>query len=292
MTEAAQPWYSHTMTTHADPIPAINEVDATGEQATLFEDIRQSLGVPVVNLIFRHLATFPNVLPWCWQSLKPIYLDGTIGVQAHALRNALSLPSVAAISEATLGDTGIARADLNSIRMILRSYERSNAMNMIAFGALRARLCGDGHQSLPLVRPDGEQQAALTGTMPKPLAVAEMNEHTRALVLQLATIGGDHPIMPTMYRHLAHWPQYLGLLSDRLAPLNESRALALAIDSVMVDTQSLGLQIIGGLGQPAMALDASAKAILIQTIDTFQRCVIGKMIVIVGVIKQAMPVEN
>ena len=41
----------------SDPVPAITEAAATGETAAIFADIRQVLGVDVVNLIWRHLAT-------------------------------------------------------------------------------------------------------------------------------------------------------------------------------------------------------------------------------------------
>jgi len=44
----------------SDPVPAITEAAATGETAAIFADIRQVLGVDVVNLIWRHLATIDN----------------------------------------------------------------------------------------------------------------------------------------------------------------------------------------------------------------------------------------
>ena len=50
--------------TSADPVPVITEAEATGNIAALYADIRTTLGVPVVNLIWRHLAVFPDGLPW------------------------------------------------------------------------------------------------------------------------------------------------------------------------------------------------------------------------------------
>ena len=49
-----------------DPIAAIPEDQATGETADLFADLRATLGVPFVNLIWRHLATIPGALPAVW----------------------------------------------------------------------------------------------------------------------------------------------------------------------------------------------------------------------------------
>ena len=67
-----------------DPVQAIREADATGETAEIFADIRQVYRVGVVNLIWRHLATFPGALAWVWGAVRPLYCDGTIA-QAAAL---------------------------------------------------------------------------------------------------------------------------------------------------------------------------------------------------------------
>jgi hypothetical protein len=52
----------------ADPFPAIAEAAATGTTAELFADIRATVGVRVVNLVWRHLATMDGALPWAWAS--------------------------------------------------------------------------------------------------------------------------------------------------------------------------------------------------------------------------------
>ena len=75
-----------------DPVPAIAEASATGAVAELFADIRRVLGVQVVNLIWRHLATIPDALPWAWGMLRPLYADGTIAAEAEILHGRLSLP--------------------------------------------------------------------------------------------------------------------------------------------------------------------------------------------------------
>jgi hypothetical protein len=76
----------------SDPVPAIAEANATGENAEIFADIRRVLGVDVVNLIWRHLATIPGALPRAWGSLRPLYVDGTIGAEAAALHGDLDFP--------------------------------------------------------------------------------------------------------------------------------------------------------------------------------------------------------
>ena len=77
-----------------DPVPAIIEASATGEIAEIFSDIRRVLGVDVVNLIWRHLATIDGALAWTWSTLRPVYEDGTIAAEAAALHAALDLPAL------------------------------------------------------------------------------------------------------------------------------------------------------------------------------------------------------
>jgi hypothetical protein len=68
----------------SDPVPAITEAEATGETAQIYADIRRVYGVGVVNLVWRHLATFPGALPWAWETVRPLYADGTIRREAAA----------------------------------------------------------------------------------------------------------------------------------------------------------------------------------------------------------------
>ena len=51
----------------------IRETDASPHVAALYADIKAATGTPQVNLIFRHLATFPGVLDWAWAVLGPAY---------------------------------------------------------------------------------------------------------------------------------------------------------------------------------------------------------------------------
>ena len=59
-----------------DPFPAVVEAAATGQTADLFADIRATVGVRVVNLVWRHLATIEGALPWSWSAVKPLYVRG------------------------------------------------------------------------------------------------------------------------------------------------------------------------------------------------------------------------
>jgi hypothetical protein len=123
-----------------DPIPAISESEATGLIAEIYADIRRVYRVGVVNLIWRHLATIPGGLPWVWSTIRPLYLNGTVGREAAALRAALSLPELPSWPTAALISAGLQDKDIAGIRTILAAYDRTNAMALIAFLALQFRL--------------------------------------------------------------------------------------------------------------------------------------------------------
>ena len=71
----------------ADSIAAIPEEDASGDIATLYADLRATLGVPFVNLIWRHLATIQGGLAWAWTLVKPLYVIGASRGPADACGN-------------------------------------------------------------------------------------------------------------------------------------------------------------------------------------------------------------
>ena len=272
-----------------DPVPSIAEADATGAIADLYEDIRVTLGVPVVNLIWRHLATFPGGLAWAWEALKPLYGGGAISIEAHALRDGLEAPVIPGLTGPALAALGLSSADIAQINMILSSYERSNAMNMIALGALLARLEGSDWRIGPTTEQRAPRDSRVDGKMPPLLAVEEMDPQLRALVEALNEIGGRTDIMPSMYRHLANWPPYLGVLSVLLTPFASEGRFDPLIQGVVAEGRRRSAALAGSLATPEVALQKATEMEMRATLNRFIDGPIGKMIAVVPLIKRAMP---
>ena len=57
-------------------LPEIEESKARGEIARLYSDIRQTMNVPKVNLIYRYFATIDGGLTAIWPSLKAHFQSG------------------------------------------------------------------------------------------------------------------------------------------------------------------------------------------------------------------------
>ena len=214
----------------SDPVPAITEAAATGETAAIFADIRQVLGVDVVNLIWRHLATIDGVLPWAWGTLRPLYADGSVIGEATALHKELALPSMPAIPAEVFAGLGLRSDDLAAIRDVLAAYDHTNAMAAVALTALRARLDGRTPHDPAAAEPAPVAATARIG-LPKLLDLTDMQAGTAALVTALNRFGTRRPgaVLASMYRHLAHWPSYLSFAWLLLAPLDSDGRLATAI---------------------------------------------------------------
>lgn len=270
-----------------DPVATITEAEAQGEIAELYAEIRAGLGVPVVNLIWRHLAVIPDGLPWAWQSVKPLYGEGTIAIEAARLRSTISISTGHALSADAMAAVGLSHDDRARITMVLESYERSNAMNLLSLGALMARLDGVAAKSggqLSGVDPG----PSVEGKMPTLLAMDDMPETTRNLVLALNEFGARTAIMPSMYRHLAHWPGFLALLNAYLATLHADGRLETIMQQTLAQSTDKSAQLASALATPNTSLGDDSEASVRQALATFIDGPLVKMVAIVACIRAAM----
>lgn len=267
-----------------DPVPAITEAAATGETARIFADLRATLGVGVVNLIWRHIATFPGALPWAWATVKPAYVSGGVAMEAQQLKAGLAIPPLAAWPDSVLRSAGIDAAGEAAIRRILASYNRSNAMNLVALSALVR--CIDGApadtRTVPAL-PEQPQEAAIEGALPKLLSLDEVTADTADLVRRINLLGDRDQgrILASMYRHLAHWPGFLALSYTHLAPLAADGRLASLIAQAIVLGDSAGARLQAGM---AILPPPDTKTELRRAAADFIQNAIGKMVPIAGLL--------
>jgi len=203
----------------SDPFPAIAESAATGETADLFADIRATVGVRVVNLVWRHLATLDGALPWAWTAVKPLYVGGMVDTAATAFRLGMKMPRLGSL----------AGAEPASVDAVLASYDHSNTINLFALGALVAWLRSEaGGDTLP---SGGPRLKAPDILLPRLALEADVSAETWALVQRLNRFGDTAQplILASMYRHLAHAPAFLQRVEAALAPAQADGSLDRAI---------------------------------------------------------------
>jgi hypothetical protein len=256
----------------SDPLPAIAESAATGVTADLFSDIRATVGVRVVNLVWRHLATLEGALPWAWTAVKPIYVQGVADRAAVHFREDMILPTLGSLA----GD------EPASVDAILASYDHSNTVNLFALGAMVAWLRGE---TAPEGMPErGPRLPAPDLALPRLLSAADVAPETWALVLRLNRLGDPRQvILASMYRHLAHAPTFLSRLEEALAAVEADGSLARAIVANRAAAASQARIV-------ARVIDASrpAQATEIETaLAGFVDHAIGKMVTICRAIRVA-----
>ena len=258
-----------------DPFPAIAEAAATGETAELFADIRATIGVRVVNLVWRHLATFDGALPFAWAAVKPLYERGIADQAVLLYRRAMVVPRLGSLA----GD------EPASVDAVLASYDHSNTINLFTLGALAAWLRRD--VSLDSRPVEGPRIAPPDVVLPKLADEADVAPETWQRVLRLNTLGDTNRplILASMYRHLAHAPAFLERIETVLAP----PARAGTLGDIIVANRAGAYERAQVLAQ-AIAADLPSREIeraVEPAVGAFLDHAIGKMVTICRAIRAA-----
>jgi hypothetical protein len=275
----------------SDPVPAVTEASATGHIADIFTDIRHVYHVGVVNLIWRHLATFPGALPWVWESVRPLYVDGTIEREAAGLRASIALPGLPVFPAAAFAAAGLSERDIEQIRVVLAAYDRTNAMALIALSAVDCKIAGTQGEADCAFAGRIEVPASLQAELKLPplLNLAEMSPEAAKLVVTMNRLGAqrDDSILASMYRHLAHWPPYLALAWTMMAPLDADSRLDDAISDTLAKARESGRRVVRRLPTPSLTVADAVRADISRALDRFTSDVIAKMVVIGALLRRA-----
>ncbi|MCH9670616.1 MAG: halocarboxylic acid dehydrogenase DehI family protein [Gammaproteobacteria bacterium] len=213
-------------------VAEIPEPQATGRIAELYADIRDTQGLPIVNLIWRHLATEPDALEWAWTAARPLYASGVAARESAVLLQSLSLPTLGRFPIGMAGALGISANDFAGIRRMLETYNKGNGLNLVALSALTAsNVSHDATEAPPPPEPE-------EGTQPLPPipALGALDTDTVDLVHAINQFGmpaGSAPLVASLYRHLGYWPGYLAVAWAGLAPLHKDGQLRSAIDATL-----------------------------------------------------------
>jgi hypothetical protein len=279
-----------TNPTHSDPVPAIRENDAVGSTAEIFADIRETLNVDVVNLIWRHMATMPGALEWIWESLKPLY-QGPALSRATFVRNNLALPLIPAFSGDVLSVVGIDDAALTSVRRILDSYQHTNALALVCFSAFLVRFGGSTPQQVSTTGDNTDKVTSATAArarLPRLIPLADMTPELARLVQELNEFGEDSApdLVASMYRHLAHWPAYLALVRTLLIPFHRSGELKSIVAGARTFGEELGAQMASDISTTPPYPEFEH---ILDAIRRFVRHPIARMTGVCSIIRMATP---
>jgi hypothetical protein len=226
--------------TPASVLPEVHEAEAPPEVAAIYAGLREAIGVPIVNLIWRHFATLPGVLPWAWEATRGVIDSPTVaegGARMVALVRAapdLALPAVGPVLRAMLAEERAQVAD------VVRVYNRGNQGNLQVLSAVRRLVATGAPAEGTRPQSDGKAPAPVAASIPQLPRMDDLPAAAGADVSALAALHDpSDPVVPSLYRHLALWPEILPPLREALAPrFAEGRIAALRVSLLGVAEES------------------------------------------------------
>jgi hypothetical protein len=255
----------------------ISEAEASGTVAEVYAAIRRAFGLPVVMLVYRHLATVPGRLQAVWSELEPNLSDAAIDAAAAELTE-VAVARVAAITPATIDAIGIAPRELEQVRTTVDAYAYANPRNLVAARALLDGAPGTGRRALPA----GKRTCA--GELLPMVSLEELDPPVRALLEELSgpfSGRGEGLLVPSLFRHLASRPDLLALTWAVLRPLAKGRELARRANLLRARAGALA----AALPSPVMRVEEAGAR---RAVERFS-ITIARMTVATAALRDALP---
>src|SRR5919199_1993238 len=124
-------------------LPELREAEAPPDIAATYAALRQASGVPLVNLIWRRLATLPGVLPWAWDATRAALESGAVAASRARVAAALAPPEgLAPVDDAAWRAAGLEPTARAEVLAVVQCYNRGNLTNLVLLTALRRALEG------------------------------------------------------------------------------------------------------------------------------------------------------
>jgi hypothetical protein len=214
----------------------IAEHEAEGAIERVYHEVRQTLRVSGVNLIFRTLARYDKFLPAMWETLRPnavtrVFEDAADSVRAHAVTEADAMDRLNVPVNVRLGESQIYQ-----IKAALDLYHYINPKLLVLISAMRHALTGgfvreevEGAKFLEQIErgiPSRMYPMEMVSDEPKDERLSELFEDMKE-TLSLPSINSD-------YRTLALWPDYLAEAWHRLKPLVRRQEYLEAAEKIRV----------------------------------------------------------
>lgn len=260
------------------------ERDATGEKAAIYAEMKRLGGVPMVALIFRHLATLPGGIEWAWGAIGPAWRAGSLQETAWRIAREAPMEALAAIPREALVALGVDDAGLAEIYVALDAYNRANPENMLSVLCL-LRLLGGARATESLAARAWSPPAA-PGPLVAMMDVAKMPREVAALLDLVAAPGeANGPrVVQSLYRHFGHRPAFLALTVTLLRQRFDDASIDKSVASILASMNTAADSLARCLSAPP-APDPAIRAVC----ERFSGAVIPQMIVVGALLKRALP---
>jgi hypothetical protein len=270
-------------------LPALPEVrleDASPALDLIYSDIRRESGTPLVNLIYRHLATIPGGLEWVWGCIRMNWgYDGL-------LRAAVAMPAadIAVILPAALWRiAGLNDSDLAAIRALVAQYNLTNAANILGITALahvaRNPACCSNSIALQWTESPGGPSVAATSPLPK---LDELD--IASLVYFVNGLGEEaQPTMvASLFRELTLWPGSLAVTAALLTPLAQSGELTRLRQQTTRAAETIASRLISSSRVGFPPPPPAAREAVLRALDLFRTTLIAKLLPVGQILSRAL----
>jgi hypothetical protein len=221
--------------------------------------------------------------------------SGALQQRAWALAAQASAGAVPRLARPALRAVGLQRGDERGIAAVLDAYNRANPVNILAVRCIALHLAG----AVPAA-PTQQRAASGWEPPPEPAALPPMIDPQAMVpaVRELAMLLTDRgptatpsPLWPSLYRHLAHWPAFLGyasvLVMPRFDPIDAAATRLRAQMDEAARELAARMHAPAAFEKPA----AAERARLQDAIDRFSSR-IPEMVVIGGLLRSALPASE
>lgn len=197
----------------------VSETEARGETARIFAELKETLGIPHVSMVFRVLASLPRFFPLFWKAARPMLQTGEffstaehIRVDAHhRMQTRFAVPNL----RSKLTEMGFTTGAQEEVKDVVELYEYVNPVLLLNMAALMEGLeHPDGvprHGSLPAQHPSHPGRPILVDERMAP-------EPTRKLYDDIKQTMGT-PYLNTSYITFGRWPDFLREYWNSLKPI-------------------------------------------------------------------------
>jgi hypothetical protein len=260
------------------------ERDARGKTAAIYSELKRLGGVPMVALIFRHLATIPGGLEWAWEAIGPAWSEGRLQEAAWRIARDAPLDPVAPISREALALLDVDDAALDEIRVVLDAYNRANPENMLSVLCLVRLLEGGQAPHGRALRPWAPPEPP--GPLVPMADVTQLSpEVTRVLDLVAVKAEPAGPrVVQSLYRHFCHRPRFLALAVTLLRPRFDDGSIGNGVARLGAAMNAAADEIVRGLWAPPAPNPAIGTACV-----RFGGSVIPQMIMVGRLLHHALP---
>jgi len=270
--------------TNMKALPQVPEKDAPPEIAAVYADIQRVSGVPVVNLIWRHFAALPGVLPWAWNAVSPLVGSAAMDAARERIASSAALPPVPPRDGGAWREAGVGEKQWRRLMAMDDVYIRGNLTNVVALTALRLRL---EHPDRPAARFPTDKAKSPALQKPDPLpCIEDVEPDLAAKVRMLARRheGAGDGLIPSLYLALVQWPGVIANLPDWLSSLYDPPALRAARESICSHAEAEAQALLPAPGPAPDGVGAMQPAL-----QLFTRVIIPDLIAVCITLRRLAP---